>query len=306
MSVPTVSHDETSPPGGQAISLGDDRIREFKKQTREIIAVDHYMLSSGQGITWGQHKQVTLQEQADLGTGAVSATILGSQTITGKGELVYTDEDDNDIQITSGGALVAGQLANDTYFLAIDNAGTSTVNVLKVNTSDTITFGVVATLADASLMATSAAPTTDAMIANKKYVDDTSASQPSGMIVLYGAAAAPSGWLLCQGQAVNRTTYANLFTAIATTYGVGDGSTTFNLPDFQDTFPVGKGSTFTLGDQGDGEAGTLQGTGDDITMESESKAQTANAEGGSGPGTLGTHSHEFMVPYSTVNFIIKT
>lgn len=54
---------------------------------------------------------------------------------------------------------------------------------------------------------------------------------PSGMIVPYGGDAAPTGWLLCDGSAVNRSTYANLFAAIGTKFGIGDGSTTFNLPD---------------------------------------------------------------------------
>lgn len=51
---------------------------------------------------------------------------------------------------------------------------------------------------------------------------------------------APSGWLFCAGQAVDRTTYAGLFSAISTTYGVGDGSTTFNLPDLRGRVPVGR------------------------------------------------------------------
>jgi microcystin-dependent protein len=56
---------------------------------------------------------------------------------------------------------------------------------------------------------------------------------PAGSLMPYAGASAPSKWLLCFGQAVSRTTYASLFTAISTTYGVGDGSTTFNLPDLR-------------------------------------------------------------------------
>lgn len=56
---------------------------------------------------------------------------------------------------------------------------------------------------------------------------------PAGAIMPYAGAAAPSGWLLCYGQAVSRTTYADLFAALSTTYGAGDGSTTFNLPDLR-------------------------------------------------------------------------
>lgn len=56
---------------------------------------------------------------------------------------------------------------------------------------------------------------------------------PSGVIVPFAGSNAPSGWLLCAGQAVSRTQYASLFLTISTTYGVGDGSTTFNLPDLR-------------------------------------------------------------------------
>ncbi|HYL31997.1 MAG TPA: tail fiber protein [Stellaceae bacterium] len=56
---------------------------------------------------------------------------------------------------------------------------------------------------------------------------------PSGVVVPFAGASAPAGWLLCYGQAVSRTTYAALFTAIGTTFGSGDGSTTFNLPDLR-------------------------------------------------------------------------
>lgn len=56
---------------------------------------------------------------------------------------------------------------------------------------------------------------------------------PTGTVNPYAGASAPSGWLLCYGQAVSRTTYAALFAILGTTYGSGDGSTTFNLPDLR-------------------------------------------------------------------------
>lgn len=56
---------------------------------------------------------------------------------------------------------------------------------------------------------------------------------PSGIIVPFGGAAAPTSWLLCDGAAVSRATYADLFGILATTYGVGDGVTTFNLPNLK-------------------------------------------------------------------------
>jgi hypothetical protein len=53
---------------------------------------------------------------------------------------------------------------------------------------------------------------------------------PPGAVMDFATATAPAGWLECDGAAVSRTTYAALFSAISTTWGAGDGSTTFNLP----------------------------------------------------------------------------
>ena len=65
-------------------------------------------------------------------------------------------------------------------------------------------------------------------------------SAPAGAIEAYAGSTAPTGWLLSFGQAVSRTTYANLFAVISTTYGSGDGSTTFNLPDMRGRAVAGK------------------------------------------------------------------
>jgi microcystin-dependent protein len=56
---------------------------------------------------------------------------------------------------------------------------------------------------------------------------------------MWGTATAPTGWLLCAGAAVSRSTYATLFAVIGTTFGVGDGSTTFNLPNYTNRMPYG-------------------------------------------------------------------
>ncbi|MEM7183580.1 MAG: phage tail protein [Spirochaetota bacterium] len=66
---------------------------------------------------------------------------------------------------------------------------------------------------------------------------------PVGTIVSYGGSIAPTGFLLCDGSEVSRTTYADLFNAIGTTWGSGDGSTTFNLPDTRAASPTGAGTS---------------------------------------------------------------
>jgi len=89
---------------------------------------------------------------------------------------------------------------------------------------------------------------------------------PVGTIVMYGAAAAPTGWLLCDGAAISRTTYAALFAVIGTTFGAGDGSTTFNVPDMRGIFPRGAGTSGKL----------------------------TNANGVAFSGTLGTYQNDKM------------
>ena len=65
------------------------------------------------------------------------------------------------------------------------------------------------------------------------------AAVPVGSITMYGANTAPTGWLYCNGAAVSRTTYAALFAVVGVTFGTGDGSTTFNLPDMRAEFVRG-------------------------------------------------------------------
>jgi microcystin-dependent protein len=87
----------------------------------------------------------------------------------------------------------------------------------------------------------------------------TSASVPTGTVTAFAGSTAPSGYLLCDGQAISRTTYSTLFTEIGTTYGAGDGSTTFNLPDLRGIFVRGAGSQTIESVTYSGTLGTTQG-----------------------------------------------
>ncbi|MBT3318146.1 MAG: hypothetical protein HN948_00735 [Clostridia bacterium] len=69
------------------------------------------------------------------------------------------------------------------------------------------------------------------------YVADT--LMPVGSMLMWTSETLPTGWLLCDGTAVSRTTYEDLYETIGTTYGVGDNSTTFNLPNLKGKFPIG-------------------------------------------------------------------
>lgn len=64
--------------------------------------------------------------------------------------------------------------------------------------------------------------------------DNTAGMMPTGSIIPFAGTNVPDGYLLCDGSAISRTTYADLFAVIGTVYGTGDGSTTFNIPDYTD------------------------------------------------------------------------
>lgn len=78
--------------------------------------------------------------------------------------------------------------------------------------------------------------------AGNSVATPSSSNTPAGIVLPYAGSSAPGGYLLCNGAAVSRTTYATLFGVVGTVYGSGDGSTTFNLPDMNGRAPIGAGS----------------------------------------------------------------
>lgn len=112
----------------------------------------------------------------------------------------------------------------------------------------------------------------DAIVVTPTFTGDDRGGNAviTGTITGFGGAAAPSGWILCDGSAVSRSTFADLFATIGTAYGVGDGSTTFNVPDLRQRFPLGKAAS--------GTGATLGGTGGAIDHVHDLDTSTAHAK----------------------------
>lgn len=147
---------------------------------------------------------------------------------------------------------------------------------------------------------------------------------PTGTVSMFAGTTAPTGYLICDGTAVSRTTYAALFTAISTTYGAGDTTTTFNLPDLRGRAPIGVGTgsgltARTLGGKVGAETHTLVqaeiadhvhggqvvfGTGSGNTGVTVGSIGSSQPTTNTVVGTTG-QPHNNMQPSFGINFIIK-
>jgi microcystin-dependent protein len=159
------------------------------------------------------------------------------------------------------------------------------------------------------------------------------------VIVMTAATTASTGYLLCAGQAVSRSTYADLFAVTSTRYGVGDNSTTFNIPNLTQRFPIGANTTvgnttFATGNTGGAFDHTHSGPSHRHTISSDGShshtlgATTRDIQAGTGQSVIdgldantsanGAHTHGGFTgyegtgntgsanpPYVVVNFQIK-
>jgi len=137
---------------------------------------------------------------------------------------------------------------------------------------------------------------------------------PVGSIIVWPETTAPAGWEIADGTAKSRTTFAGLFALIGTDYGTGDGSTTFNLPNFKDRLALGKGTNNGTIASAQGsmaasskittDSGTAQLSASTTTVAASAKdSSTVSVVSGV---TAGGHTHTATIPTLCINYIIKT
>lgn len=156
----------------------------------------------------------------------------------------------------------------------------------------------------------------------------------TGVVTQYAGSTAPTGWLICDGTAVSRTTYADLFGVIGTLYGTGDSLTTFNIPNLKGKVAVGRDTSDVqfdgMGETGGAKTHTLTATempahdhggrvggtsnGDYIGLQGGGQGGWGLAQDGANnniyrmtiPSQGGGAAHNNLQPYVVLNYIIKT
>ena len=268
-------------------------VLEFREIGTEILVDGSRRLKVGDGTTPWNTLQYLCPPKTNPTGGAENYAAKDAPSFTGNGAIA--------------GNLAVGGTLTVTGASALDGGGTSSDVAIAGNNRS---------------------------IANKKYVDG---ALPIGAVQMFAGPhgsipATTSGveWLICNGQAIDRTTYAALFTLIGTTYGAGNGVTTFNLPDLRARVPVGNSDAAlggpalgggltarSLAATGGAETHTL--TTDQIPPHVHTVAGGGGAGGGSSQfgffatptGSLNTGSagtggaHNNLQPFLALNYIIR-
>lgn len=221
--------------------------------------------------------------------------------------------------VTNGGTGANLSTTGGTSQYAKQSGAGSAFTVGAIGSSDMPTGSAgaqgsieIATQAEVDAGSDTTRAVTPSTLANK-----TVATANIGEMRMWAITTAPSKWLLCQGQALNRTTYSDLFDIIGTSFGAGNGSTTFNIPDTRGRFPFGFSGGHALGSIGGAEGHTLvvsempahthtilskntnTSAGGSADMVSTADADTSGSTGGD-------NSHDNMPPYLAIYFIIYT
>lgn len=185
---------------------------EINTVTTEIAAAAALIDAAPSYADAGLVSIASLTIAADEMIYGTAADTFGKATITAFGRSLLDDTDATTARTTLGLGTMATQAASSVAI-----TGGSIAGITDLAVADGGTGASTASAARTSLGL-------DPLVV------------PSGAVMAFAMSTAPTGWLECDGSAVSRTTYADLFTAISTTFGVGDGSTTFNLPDLRGEF----------------------------------------------------------------------
>lgn len=250
------THSFTAVPNSSADPVSDNDLTRKSYVVALInggtISVDRTVVAgqAGETISAGQFIYLDLTDnewkKCDADTAATVQNVLlgiaqgaGTDGNAISGGVLLNGTDSNQSGLNQGDLVYASNTAGGISA----SAGTTerVIGIARNTTSfyfDPYFYYALTAAQKAALAGTTGTPSAS----NKFVTEEYRVFTPVGMVSPFAGAAAPTGWLLCDGSAVSRATYAALFTAISTTYGVGDGSTTFNLPDLKGRSVIGAGA----------------------------------------------------------------
>ena len=269
-------------------------------------------LADGAVVSFGDDQEITLTHVADAGLNLKHAASADDKFPT-----FTLQTGDDDIAINDKLGVINFQAPDegagtDAILVAAGIEAVSEGNFAADNNATKLSFKTAASAAAAETMALSS--TGNLTLSGLLTDGDGGGSVPPGAIMPYGGATAPTGYVLCDDSAKSRTDFAALFAIIGTSYGTGNGTTTFNVPDLRDRIPLGKGTNnSTLGGEttgagasavvatASGSASLTLATGTFATSAKDSSTATAVTG-----VTAGGHTHNLTLPVQVMNYIIKT
>jgi len=328
--------------GGQWVvrnGVGDGyaiRIQSASGGTYVSVSAGDNLEASCDGSASGMVRNTTAVANAAGSTTQVqfnsSGAMAGSANLTFDGTTLAV------VGLTNSGNTVLGDAGGDTLTInsnamAIPNTLNVGSNTLYLSPSGTqVGIGTTTVGSNMLTVAGTIASTSGGFVFPDSTTQTTAvtatAPTPAASMMVFAGASAPSGWLLCFGQAISRTTYATLFSAVSTTYGIGDGSTTFNLPDMRGRVAAGADN---MGGSAAGRLTSTTMTPDGDTLGASGGVQNAShthagttgytstgnnvQAAGSVNNATSDHTHAFTTdaqstpavqPTLVLNYIIKT
>lgn len=271
-----------------SVFISDDAQLNLTGSTQNTVFTDYANIHAGTG---------TLDDDLYVGTNKFSVIGASGNTTVNAGTLTVSSTTDsaNAISLSTNGGtsetiLIQNNQGTAAGSIIIDSEDggiqitTSTNNPISIENNGTVGINMTNPNDTYALDVNGTANATSIFQANALLV-------PTGSVMQYAGGSAPTGWLICDGSAVSRTTYATLFAVISTTYGVGDGSTTFNLPNTQGKSVFGYNSGDTsfdaLGETGGSKTTTL------TTNELPAHTHTGTTD------SDGAHTHSITDPGHT-------
>lgn len=267
---------------------------------------------------WGRRIEQFLDNRTTDQTTALNAA--GDQVLADGGSTLIAVQavpSDNSSQIFG-----RDWFLGDSISVEVDGVETAMVATGAIMVADSDGFRLGVQLGDAMALSNSSATTLSGVEARVSYLERSESAMPTGSMTDFAGIAAPEGWLICDGSAVSRTLYPNLFATIGTTFGTGDGSTTFNVPDLRNRFTIGNNPGQYFGTIGLTDGDTTSGR---VTRMAHNHTHTASTGGpsevyanntitGSASRAGPNHTHAVTVnatetgyhPFMVVNKIIKT